>query len=59
MFRKLIKSLLRENHIVTIENGNYVIKEKDTGKDYFSFSCMEKNKEKILTSCYCNLLSGK
>lgn len=56
MFKKLIKSLSKENYIVTIEDGNYIVKEKNTGKDYFSFSCKEKNKENLLLGCYCSIL---
>ena len=59
MFKNLIKSLGKLNYAVTIEEGDYIIKEKETGKDYFSFPCKSKNKETILTKCYCNLLAGK
>ena len=45
MFKKLLESLNKENYKVTIEEGRYIIREKDTGRDYYSISCNDKGKE--------------
>lgn len=56
MFKKLIESLGKMDYMVTIESGNYIVREKDTGKDYLSFSVGSKDKENLLIRCYSELL---
>lgn len=59
MFKKLLESLNKENYKVTIEEGRYIIREKDTGRDYYSISCNDKGKEIKLIECYNNILTKK
>lgn len=58
MFKKLLKDFNEKNFIVTIEDGYYIIRNKETGKDFYSISCKEKNKETKLISCYNSILTG-
>jgi|GEM_PF-7034052 hypothetical protein len=59
MFKRLLKSLEKFNYIVTIEDGQCVVKEKDNQKEYSAFSVKEKNKGKLLLNCYLDLLAKK
>jgi len=61
MFRDILKAFKKENFIVTAENGKYMVKDKDSGKIYFSMPANIKREEKELKliNCYNNLIAGK
>lgn len=59
MFKGLVNSLSKMDYIVAVESGNYVVRKKDTERDYISFAVGEKNKDNILAKFYSNLLSIK
>lgn len=59
IFKEILKAFNKENYIVSIENGKYVVKEKETGEEFFSMPVNTKKKELKLMNLYNNIAAGK
>lgn len=59
MFKNLIKGLSKMDYSVTLIDGDYVVTEESTEKEYMSFPIGAKNKENILAKLYLQLCSKK
>ena len=57
IFKECLKKLKEVNHVVVVENGNYLIKEVNLDKIYAAIPCSDSKKEVKLLDCYYELRS--
>lgn len=55
LFKECLKRLKEVNHVVIIENNNYMVKEVDLDKIYAKIPCSDPKKETKLLDCYYKL----
>lgn len=55
IFKECLKKLKEVNHVVVMENNNYLVKEVDLDRIYKEIPCTDPKKESKLLDCYYEL----